>query len=368
MRTITTLFLLLCFASGTIAQSSEAQHSYEQALNQYKAKNYDTAIPYLHKAIEASPDFTDAYHMLAVCYDERGDVKKAINNYEKVVAKKDDEKALYNLGLLYLSDKQQDRALTSFQKSVALAPKYKKPLRQIALLEAQMGESSDETDADAFSGGGNDEYVRLYSVVNLYEQGMYQKAIDQSYKIRPSDVNAKVFYMRGICYEKLKDKDAAIEQHFKAVGFDNTYLDAYTRLGLLHFNKSDYWEAHKHFTRASELDENDYELIQFAGRSAYYAERYDDAIVALNDYLEQQPQDGEGHYLLAAAYSKKGNEARSRQHLDVSADLGYTKAIEKISGQFVKDENMKDAAIPTSERMSKKELKAARKRARSDKK
>jgi len=103
-------------------------------LNQYKTKNYDTAIPYLNKAIEASPDFTDAYHMLAVCYDERGDVKKAINNYEKVIAEKDDEKALYNLGLLYLSDKQQDKALESFQKSAALSPNYKKPLRQIALL------------------------------------------------------------------------------------------------------------------------------------------------------------------------------------------------------------------------------------------
>jgi len=176
-------------------------------------------------------------------------------------------------------------------------------------------------------------------------------------------VNAKVFYMRGICYEKLKDKDAAIEEHFKAVGFDNTYLDAYIRLGLLHFNKSDYSD----FTRASELDENDYELMQFAGRSAYYAERYDDAVKAFNNYLNHQPQDGQAHYLLAAAYSQKGNEARSRQHLDMSADLGYDKAIEKISGQFIKDENMKDAAIPTSERMTKKEMKAARKRARSEK-
>lgn len=365
MRTIATFFLLYCCVFSAIAQSAEAWNAYEKALTEYKTENYDFAIPHLHEAIEASPDFTDAYHMLAVCYDERGDVKKAINNYEKVIVEKEDEKALYNLGLLYLSDKQEDKALATFRKSVALSPNYEKPQQQIALLEAQMSESS-ETDADVFSGAKNDQYVRLYSVVNLYEQGMYQQAIDQSHKIRPSDVNAKVFYMRGICYEKLKDKDAAIEEHFKAVAFDNTYLDAYTRLGLLHFNQSDYSEAYKHFTRASELDENDYELLEFAGQSAYYAERYDDAVKAFNNYLDHQPQDGQTHYLLAAAYSQKGNEARARQHLDMSADLGYDKAIEKISGQFIKDDGMKDAAIPTSERMSKKELKAARKRARSD--
>ncbi len=363
MRAVTTFFLLLC-VSGAIAQSAEAWRSYEQALNQYKAKNYDSAIPYLNEAIEASPDFTDAYHMLAVCYDERGDVKKAINNYEKALAEKEDEKALYNLGLLYLSDKQGDKALKAFRKSVALSPNYKKPLRQIAQLEAQMGESFAETDADAFPDNKENESVRLYSVVDLYEQGMYQQAIDESYKIRPSDVNAKVFYMRGICYEKLQDKDAAMDEHFKAISFDNTYLDAYTRLGMLHFNKSDYVEAYKHFARASELDANDYELIQYAGHSAYYAERYDDAITFLNNYLDQQPQDGQTHYLLAASYAKKGNDARSRQHLDMSADLGYAKAIEKISGQFIKDEPMKAAAVPTTRSMSKKELKTAKRRMR----
>ncbi len=363
MKTITIFFLLFCCVSGSIAQTAEAWHSYEKALNQYNAEKYDFAIPYLHEAIEASPDFTDAYHMLAVCYDEDGDVKKAIKNYEKVVAEKNDEKALYNLGLLYLSDNQKDKALMAFRKSVALSPNYKKPLQQLALYEGESGEAN----GDVFEGTTNEQYVDLYSVVDLYEQGMFQQAIDQSHKIRPSDVDAKVFYMRGICYEKLKDKDAAIEEHFKAVGFDNTYLDAYIRLGLLHFNKSDYSEAYKHFSQASDLDENDYELIQHAGRSAYYAERYDDAIAGFNAYLEQQPRDGEAHYLLAAAYLQKGNEARARQHIDMSADLGYDKAIEKISGQFIKDESMKDAAIPTSERMSKKELKAARKRAKSDK-
>lgn len=115
MRTITIFFLLFCCVSGTIAQTSESWRSYEQALNQYKAKNYDVAIPHLNEAIKASPDFTDAYHMLAVCYDERGEVKKAINNYEKALAEKDDEKALYNLGLLYLSDNQKDKALHVFK-------------------------------------------------------------------------------------------------------------------------------------------------------------------------------------------------------------------------------------------------------------
>lgn len=363
MRAIITFSLLFCCVFGAFAQSAEALRSYEEALNQYKAENYGFAIPYLQDAIEASPDFTDAYHMLAVCYDERGDVKKAINNYEKVVAEKEDEKALYNLGLLYLSDKQEDKALEAFQKSITLSPSYQKPLEQIALLKAQMG----ETDADAFSGVEKNQGARLFTVVNLYEEGMYQKAIDESHRIRPSGVNAKVFYMRGISYEKLKDKDAAIEEHFKAVAFDNTYLDAYIRLGLLHFNKSDYWEAHKYFSRASELDENDYDLVEFAGKSAYYAEHYDDAIKAFNKYLEYQPQDGAAHYILAASYSSKGNEARARQHLDMSADLGHRKAIEQISGQFIKDEDMKDAAIPAAEGMSKKELKAAKKKERSEK-
>lgn len=363
MKKTTTIFLLFCCISGLFAQSNEAWRSYEKALNQYEADNYDFAIPYLHEAIEASPDFTEAYHMLAVCYDKRGDVKKAISNYERVVAEKDDEKALYNLGLLYLSDNQKDKALQTFRKSVVLVPDYKKPLRQIALLEASLGQSS-ETDADAFSGAKNDQDVRLYAVVNLYEQGQYQKAIDESDKIRPSDVNAKVFYMRGICYEKLKNKDAAIEEHYKAVGFDNTYMDAYTRLGLLHFNGMDYEEAYKNFSRATKLNKDDYELIQFAGMSAYRTERYSDALTLFNNYLNELPHDAEAHYWLAATYAKTGNEVRARQHLHTSADLGYNKAKEKIAGEFTESEQMKPSTITEQTKMTKKELKAARRRAK----
>jgi len=360
MRITTTLLLLLlfCCVSGLFAQSNEAWRSYEKALSEYKADNHDTAIPYLNKAIKASPDFTEAYHMLAVCYDERGDVKKAISNYERVVSEKDDEKALYNLGLLYLSDNQRDKGLEAFQKSVNLVPDYKKPLHQIALLEAANGTASDAHP----SGVKSDRNVRLYAVVNLYEQGQYQKAIDESHKIRQSDVNAKVFYMRGICHEKLDDVDAAIDAHYKAIGFDNTYMDAYTRLGTLHFNQKEYDEAYQNFSRAVELSKDDYDLVQFAGMSAYRAERYNDALVSLNDYLELQPHDAEAHYWVAATYSKTGNEARARQHLHTSADLGYGKAKEKVAGTFTEIEQIKKSTITAESRMSKKELKAARKR------
>jgi len=391
MKYIVTIFLTLCWSLSAFAQSHEAWAAYEKARNQYLAKNYDFAIPYLQEAVQHSPEFMDAYHLLAVCYDERGDVKQALVNYEKIMAEKDvDEKVWYNVGRLYLADKQNEKALTSFKKAIEINPSYKKPLYHINLLEAETtgdtAETREEKTDDDNKVSDSDNDVILYAAVNLYKQKKYQEALDETYKVRASDVNAKVFYMRGICFEKLKNKNAALEEHSKAVGMDDTHHEAHSRLGLLHFNKNNFEESYSHFTRAYELNGEDHELMHFAGSSAYHLEQYDETISLLTKYLDEKPEDGKGHYLLAAAYSKTGDDARAHQHLDTSADLGYAKALRRIAEGF--DDNKEidnrtteeETTITTTtkrigytlskkpeeggRKLTKKELKAAKKRAR----
>lgn len=391
MKYIITTLLILCWSLSAFAQSHEAWAAYEKARHQYLSKNYDFAIPYLQEAVQHSPDFMDAYHLLAVCYDERGDVKQALVNYEKIIAKKDvDEKVWYNVGRLYLADKQNEKALTSFKKAIEINPDYKKPLYHINLLEAEMSgdtkqaESKETDDDNKVSDSDND--VVLYTAVNLYKEKKYQEALDETYKVRPSDVNAKVYYMRGICFEKLKNKNAAIEEHNKAIEMDNTHHEAYTRLGLLHFNKNNFEESYGHFMRAHELNGEDHELMHFAGSSAYHLERYDETISLLTKYLDEKPEDGKGHYLLAAAYSKTGEDALAHQHLDTSADLGYAKALRRIAEGFDDNKEIDNRTIEeevttttTTKRigytlakkpeeggrkLTKKELRAAKKRAR----
>ncbi len=384
MNKIIMLSLILCCALGAFAQSPEAWQAYEKARKHYVAKSYDAAVPYLQEAVEHSPDFIDAYHLLAVCQDERGEVKEALSNYEKVIAKKDiDEKVWYNIGRLYAADKQNDKAMECFEKALAINPNYKKPQYQITLLEAEKDNTLDGAASDVSADANKDSDVSLYAVVNLYKEKKYQKALDESYKIRASDVNAKVFYMRGVCYEKLKDKVSALENYYNAIGFDNTYTDAYTQLGFLNYNKGEYEEAHKHFSKAAELNADDHELMKHAGSAAYYARRYEEAISLLTNYLENVPKDGKAHYILSAVYVETNEDELADKHLALSANAGYAKAVVRMeNGEPAGNETRKvsvteetttiirgrkrtgEYEVVEGKKMTKKERRAARKRAK----
>jgi len=343
MRSIMILAISLCVALSSFAQSNEAKKAYNKALSQYNAKNYDFAIPYLEEAIANSPDFADAIHMLAVCYDERGDYLQAIRYYEKVVHHKpNDEKAWYNLGQLYVATKQNDKALPALKKATAIKPNYAKAQREIALLESRKSEkavtisSSSQPDGSVKTTTTKKTIVKtptdrnqdasIYAAVNLYKEGKYQESLGALYNIKKSNASAKTWYMRGLCYEKLGDKGDALDAYEKAVSKDPEYYKALTRIGVLNFNAGYFEPAYQAFTTSSQIKE-DPKITYVAGQAAYHSENYGIAISLLGAATEQQPQNGEAFFYLANAYRKNGNTSMYKQHLDTAADLGYDKAV-----------------------------------------
>ncbi len=343
MRTIIILAISLCIALSSFAQSNEAKKAYNKALNQYNAKNYDFAIPYLEEALSSSPDFADAIHMLAVCYDERGDYAQSINNYKKVVQyKPDDEKAWYNLGQLYVATKQDEKALVALKKATALKPNYAKAQREIALLESKKSEKAVTVNSTAQADGtvkttktkktivkkstDRSQNASIYAAVNLYKEGKYQESLGALYNVKKSNATAKTWYMRGLCYEKLGDEKDALDAYEKAVSKDPEYYKALTRIGVLNFNAGNFEPAYQAFTTSSQIKE-DQKITYVAGQAAYHSENYGVAISLLGAATEEQPQNGEAFFYLANAYRKNGNMSMYKQHLDIAADLGYDKAV-----------------------------------------
>lgn len=65
--------------------------SYYQALNQigvikqHNFKDIDSAIYYYNSAIQTEPRFVEAWHNLGTCYEEKGDVTRALQSYAKAL-------------------------------------------------------------------------------------------------------------------------------------------------------------------------------------------------------------------------------------------------------------------------------------------
>ncbi len=91
----------LAYAQQVFNQPDEALRSYRnmiqldtnyyQALNQIgviKQHNYkeiDSAIYYYNSALQSEPRFVEAWHNLGTCYEEKGDMTKAMQSYAKAL-------------------------------------------------------------------------------------------------------------------------------------------------------------------------------------------------------------------------------------------------------------------------------------------
>lgn len=374
MKRIFAFFLMMFCAILTFAQSPEAWAAYEKARRHYMAKNFDDAIVDLEEAVKHAPDFYSAYHTMASCYHELGDVKKALENYEKIIDKTDlSEKAWYNIGLLYVEDKQLEKGAEAFNKALEINPNYQKAKFQIGLLDSPPMNPA------------------LRTATHLYKQRKYQEGLDETYNIDADEVDADVLYWRGNFLKKLNKKNEALEQYTQAVSLDDKHSEAHAQLGVLYFRKKNYEDAYEYLAKASELNPDDHDLMHDTGISAYHLGEYLETIDWLTKYLEKNPEGRAAHYRLAAAYSEMEYDALAQQHLQTAADLGYPMAIKRTEegfneykkidyttsmdrtnitrGRTGTNLNATNPTPKTSEKkMTRKELKAAKKRAKIERK
>jgi len=119
------------------------ERRYEEAIREYRASlKLDQENPFLYNAvglalaavgkfrealkafnaaIQLNPDLTDVYNNMGMVYSETGEREKAFEAYGRAVRNPNyptPEKALYNLGNLYLEDENLELAFTFFKRSL----------------------------------------------------------------------------------------------------------------------------------------------------------------------------------------------------------------------------------------------------------
>jgi len=89
----------------------------------FNKKKYQEAIPYLEEYKSSAKTLTPAdYYRLGFSYEQTGNAKKAIENYNKIVAGKDiiAQKAYYRLGHSYIKEAQKKEALNAFNSAAEM--------------------------------------------------------------------------------------------------------------------------------------------------------------------------------------------------------------------------------------------------------
>jgi tetratricopeptide (TPR) repeat protein/beta-lactamase regulating signal transducer with metallopeptidase domain len=242
------------------------------------------------RVMDDKPEDAATYSSRGNAYLKKGQIDKAISNFNKAIGLSDKDATLYLLrGNAYIDKKNYDQAINDYSKAIELNPEY----------------------AAAYNNRGY-----LYHIKQEYKKAIddYSKGI----KINPEFIYA--YYNRGNAYYAKRQYRKAISDYSKIIKINSGISLAYAARGSIYYQRRSYRKAILDCTKALELNDKDARIYLLRG-NAYRAKRkYEQAINDYNKVVELNPE-------FAAAYINRG-QVYEKIDDHKKAIYDYSKAIE----------------------------------------
>lgn len=146
-------------------------------------RKFDDALAAFEDALKLNPDLTDVHNNIGVVYAEMGKRDKAFESFGRVVRDPTyptPEKALFNLGELYVQEKNYELALMHYRRAVEKEPNFAIGFRGMGI--AHLGLGDKKLAKEQFEKAIEiepDETGSLYELARLNdEEGNEEKALE----------------------------------------------------------------------------------------------------------------------------------------------------------------------------------------------
>jgi tetratricopeptide (TPR) repeat protein len=126
--------------------------------------------------------------------------------------------------------------------------------------------------------------------------------------LNPADASAH--YNLALIHQQRGELDAARERFERAVQIDEDEIDAHYQLGRIARSQKRLADAVRHFEQVVSRNQAhaQYEVWREVGSTYLEAKQFEDARMALDQFLEHRPSDPEGLYLLGRAHAGLGHQ------------------------------------------------------------
>jgi tetratricopeptide (TPR) repeat protein len=152
------------------ARSLEKQGELQRATDEYERIIAKAHVPL-------------AYHRLGVLYDKRGDFENAESHYEKALsADPENSDAWCDLGYSYYLQGRWSQAEDCLAKAIALQPDFVRAHNNLGMLYAKSGHN-DKALAAFCSGGQTEAEAKMSLAKALLLDGKTEQAQDQLYRV-----------------------------------------------------------------------------------------------------------------------------------------------------------------------------------------
>jgi tetratricopeptide (TPR) repeat protein len=279
--------------------------------------SYPRAITEFRRALELDPRLDRAQVLLALSYFDSGDFERAIPLLEKAYqTKKDDPIVVAHLGLAYMRQQNDDKALALLSRWAELDPT--------------------NTDALYFKGKAatyvaSDSFVQLtkdapdsYRVSQLraemlrQQKGMSPEAINEYKKaIAQKPDAAGLHYALGTLYREGGRLDDALAEFYEELKISpNDAMTDYL-IGDVYLHRNDTANAQQYLLHALSVQP---ELVdaQLDLAKTYEAQgKMDEAVKVLKQAVSAEPDRQDTHYLLFSYYKQMALMPEARQELQI---------------------------------------------------
>jgi tetratricopeptide (TPR) repeat protein len=150
-----------------------AQEAAKKQIDYRKQEALSFAVENLRKAIQLKPDYSPAHYLLAVVYDQQGNLIEAIARLQETRrTSPHDSGVAFQLGLLYWRDRDLDKAEKEFKASVELMPDYSNAIYMLGLVYGQQGETEKARKEFEKVGRLNPENEEVQRILRDLEKGL----------------------------------------------------------------------------------------------------------------------------------------------------------------------------------------------------
>lgn len=262
---------------------------------------------YFKKAIEQDPRFPQAHNNLGLVYLSSSQEDKALKEFEEAISIDPlYKKPFLNIGALYSSKKDYEKAISYYKKALEIDPNYLEAIQNIGgqyILQKKFAQALPYFKELLRK---DPKYLDAYQLIaEVYqEQGLYKNAIESLEKgIEVDEKHADFYIALAQVYKDIRDEESS-----------NKYLEK----GLLLQQKKPTVAYH-------------YNLAKILRKQG----KYDQAIQELNTALELEPKNIISHILLAQVYQDKADYLKSIEvlekallidslNIDIYLDLDYS--------------------------------------------
>lgn len=252
--------------------------------------------------------------------------------YEDVIKKNPDAWQAYNnLGYIYSESEQYEKAISYFDKAIAIKPLFSRSYfnRGVCKMKLEQYKAAIEDFDISIKNFPKNDQAYFNRGLAKYNSGDYEGTMkDYNITLKLNPRNANAYNNRGWLFFLQEKYDSASNDFNKAISLNPSFDMAYNNRGWLKFNQNDYKSALADFDKALQINPNlDIGYVN-RGWTRYTIKDYEGAIADFDRAIKINPGETKSYMNRALAYIELGRYDDACTNWNTAKNLGNSIAEE----------------------------------------